>query len=47
MLQRVVAAPGNLNLHPCLLISLGDEEYENTWADGEAHENPLGIAGSS
>lgn len=38
-----VAAPRNLNLHPGVIISLG----ENNPADGGAHENPLGIAVSS
>lgn len=47
MCYRVVAAPRNLNLHPDLIIDLGDEGYENTLVDDGAHENPLGIAGSS
>lgn len=47
MLQRVVAPPRNLNLHTGLIMSLGDEGYENNLADGGAHENSSGIAVSS
>lgn len=47
MLWREVAAPRNLNLHPGLIISLGDDGYENNLADGGAHETPLGTAVSS